>query len=169
MTKFFGYTSGSQNNYDKKTEKAVVNGILDITKVHEMISDFVNKFILCEKCKLPETSIQLEENTVFMKCQACGHISKADPTNKLTTYILKNPPSTKSKNEAMVEKKQSDTLSDANNLTNLQETYEWSTDLSEEAVKKRREEEGLSDRIKTLTLTQDFEEEEIIISPGSFF
>jgi len=47
---------------------------------------------------------------------------------------------------------------------------EWNEDFSEEAVKKRREEEGLSERIQKMTLVDNEEkEEELLISPNDIF
>jgi len=41
-------------------------------------------------------------------------------------------------------------------------TVEWSLDVSDEAVRKRREEEGLSEKIKNLTIVQDLEDEALV-------
>jgi hypothetical protein len=50
-----------------------------------------------------------------------------------------------------------------NNKTNIEVKVEWNEDFSEEAVKRRRDEEGLSERIQKMTLVE--EEEEPTVPP----
>lgn len=65
----------------------------------------------------------------------------------------------------IVEKKQKQqTETNAPILLEKDENVEWSTDVSEEAIKKRREEEGLSERIKNLTIALD-SDDEVDVSP----
>lgn len=137
---------------------------MDQTKVFEILSEFIKKFVLCPKCKLPETQIQVEKDeNIFLKCSACGEYKQVDPREKLCTYISKNPPP-KDGMGTIVEKKQKQ-QTEGNQTTLLDdEKVEWFTDVSEEGIKKRREEEGLSERIKNLTIALD-SDDEVDVSP----
>lgn len=53
---------------------------------------FINKFVLCKKCKNPETTVIIKEPRILLDCKACGERSEVDPRAKLSTFILKNEP-----------------------------------------------------------------------------
>lgn len=55
-------------------------------------SRFIEKYILCPVCKLPETTLKTGKESIKAKCRSCGKISKLDSTHKVATHILKNPP-----------------------------------------------------------------------------
>jgi len=164
-TAYFGLRLGAQNKYDENTGRAIINGTLDTQKVYSTLLEFVNKFVLCPKCKLPETSIIAEKDeNIFLKCSACGEYKQVDPREKLCTYISKNPPPKEGSMTQIVEKKQNQVTDNSPIFIEKDENIEWSTDVSEEAIKKRREEEGLSERIKNLTIALD-SDEEVDVSP----
>jgi hypothetical protein len=50
-TKFFGFELGSISKYDKDTDKAVVNGAHDTSKMFELLNKFIEMFVLCPNCK----------------------------------------------------------------------------------------------------------------------
>jgi translation initiation factor 5 len=73
----------------------VVNGSHDESKLINLLYGFIRKFVLCQKCNNPETSliVSTTNQTIRQKCIACGHeatINKA--IHKLTTYIINHPP-----------------------------------------------------------------------------
>ena len=54
---------------------------------------FIDKFILCQICKLPEMVMQIaDDKKLIGKCNSCGGTTLIDPKHKLTSYIIKNPP-----------------------------------------------------------------------------
>ena len=57
---------------------------------------FVEKYILCPKCKLPETTIIVKKNTIYGNCKACGRTKPLDNAHRVSNYIVKNPPKDKS-------------------------------------------------------------------------
>ena len=59
----------------------------------------------CYACGNPETVVKIRKECIFLKCKACGHTSDVDMREKLTTFIVKNPPENKlSKSEEKVKK-----------------------------------------------------------------
>lgn len=167
-TAYFGFDLGAQYKYDHDTGHAVINGTWAEEFLMKSLNDFIKKLVLCPQCKLPETQMEIEKgDKIFLKCGACGAHKEADLSGKaggrMGQFIPKNPPQ-KDGNYEKVEKKQKQQTEDTIVFTEKDENIEWATDVSEEAVKKRREEEGLSERIKTLTISLD-EDEEVIVSP----
>ncbi|CUM67968.1 uncharacterized protein PRCAT00005682001 [Priceomyces carsonii] len=93
IVKYFGSELGAQTNIDENQDRYLVNGVHEASELQDSLDGFINKFVLCGNCKNPETEIQIKgKDNLQRDCKACGHISIIDPSQKLTSYILKNPP-----------------------------------------------------------------------------
>ncbi|KAF8939519.1 domain found in IF2B/IF5-domain-containing protein [Dissophora ornata] len=92
-TKYFGCELGAQVKCDEKTDRYIVNGAHDATKLQQLLNGFIQKFVLCPSCGNPETDIIVDKtSTIQMYCNACGRRNKGENIHKLATYIVKNPP-----------------------------------------------------------------------------
>lgn len=40
---------------------------------HLMLREFIEQYVLCEKCKLPETDIQIKDDKIKLSCKCCSH------------------------------------------------------------------------------------------------
>lgn len=89
VCKFFGCELGAQSRYDDKTERAIVNGAFEASMMQSHLSKFIEGFVLCPACRLPETKYKFKGQTIYHKCYACGAVEPVDMNHKLTTYILK--------------------------------------------------------------------------------
>eukprot|EP00250_Pteridium_aquilinum_P024326 c28923_g1_i1 orf=657-2024(+) len=97
-TKFFGCELGAQSKFDEKTGTAIVNGSHDTPKLAGLLEIFIKKYVQCYGCGNPETDIIITKSQLInLKCAACGFVSDVDMRDKLTTFILKNPPEQKKK------------------------------------------------------------------------
>ncbi|CAN7025738.1 unnamed protein product [Brassica rapa subsp. trilocularis] len=98
-TKFFGCQLGAQSKFDEKTGTSLVNGSHSTLKLASLLEAFIKRYVQCYGCGNPETEIIIINTTkiqmVNLKCAACGYISECDIRDKLTTFILKNPPDAK--------------------------------------------------------------------------
>lgn len=98
-TKYFGCELGAQSKFDEKTGTAIVNGAHDAFKLAGLLENFIKKYVQCYGCGNPETEIVITKNQLIkLNCAACGFVSDVDMRDKLTTFILKNPPEQKKKN-----------------------------------------------------------------------
>ncbi|CAG7884315.1 unnamed protein product [Brassica rapa] len=98
-TKYFGCRLGAQSKFDEKTGTSIVNGSHSTPKLTSLLEAFIKRYVQCYGCGNPETEIIIINTTkiqmVNLKCAACGYISECDIMDKLTTFILKNPPDAK--------------------------------------------------------------------------
>ncbi|KAL3845583.1 hypothetical protein ACJIZ3_002986 [Penstemon smallii] len=95
-TKYFGCELGAQSKFDEKTGTSHVNGAHDTAKLAGLLENFIKKFVQCYGCGNPETEVLISKSQMInLKCAACGFISDVDMRDKLTTFILKNPPESK--------------------------------------------------------------------------
>ncbi|KAK4279869.1 hypothetical protein QN277_011574 [Acacia crassicarpa] len=95
-TKYFGCELGAQSKFDEKTGTSHVNGAHDTPKLAGLLENFIKKYVQCHGCGNPETEILITKSQMIqLKCAACGFVSDVDMRDKLTTFILKNPPEPK--------------------------------------------------------------------------
>merc|ERR1712167_559200 len=69
-------------------ERSVINGAHDTS----VFQSFLDKYVLCENCRLPEIDMIVKKGVIIGKCKACGWSGDLDNAHKLATYIIKNPP-----------------------------------------------------------------------------
>jgi len=100
VNKFFGCELGAQITYNAETDRAVVNGHHTDKALQEMIHKYIEAFVVCPNCGLPETEYKIKSGVIFHKCAACGAKEMVDMTHKLCNYIL----ATDKKNKADAKK-----------------------------------------------------------------
>jgi len=148
-TKFFGCEVCASSKFESKTNIALVNGAHDQAKMQQILMLFVEKFVLCPTCKLPETDLIIDkQGKVLGLCRACGAREQVDNQHKLCTFIMKHPPppptsldkqknTNKKGDELMAEKgKKGKKKGDEDEAEVV-----WFTDTSKKAMEDRRNQE----------------------------
>jgi translation initiation factor 5 len=100
VIKFFGFELGAQTNMDPKDDRWIINGAHEASKLQDHLDGFINKFVLCKKCKNPETDVIIKDDHIVLDCKACGQRSDVDLRLKLSGFILKNQPKKGKKDKA---------------------------------------------------------------------
>lgn len=98
-TKFFGIELGAQSKYNEATERAIVNGCHDQPDLAKLLEKFIDIFVLCPACRLPEIKMVVKK-TVKIDCAACGHNGVLKTAHKLLTYIVNHAEDKKAKKAA---------------------------------------------------------------------
>jgi translation initiation factor 2 beta subunit (eIF-2beta)/eIF-5 len=84
VTKFFGCELGSQTTFSADTDRAIVNGAHRDQDLQSHLSRYIEYFVLCKNCRLPETHYKIKDGMISQKCLACGSKDTVDMTHKLT-------------------------------------------------------------------------------------
>ncbi|KAF2638499.1 eukaryotic translation initiation factor 5 [Massarina eburnea CBS 473.64] len=92
VIKYFGFELGAQTNNNPNDDRWIINGAHDASKLQDYLDGFISKFVLCKKCKNPETVMEFKNNLILLDCKACGQRSDVDLRLKLSGYIIKNQP-----------------------------------------------------------------------------
>ncbi|KAI1393904.1 domain found in IF2B/IF5-domain-containing protein [Hypoxylon trugodes] len=92
VIKYFGFELGAQTNIDPPDDRWIINGAHDAAKLQDHLDGFINKFVLCKKCKNPETDVVIKDGHIVLDCKACGQRTDVDLRLKLSGFILKNQP-----------------------------------------------------------------------------
>ena len=88
VCKFFGCELGAQTTYSAETDRAIVNGAHTDATLQSLIHRYIEKFVICPQCGLPETDYKIKNEVIYHKCAACGSKEPVDMEHKLCTYIL---------------------------------------------------------------------------------
>merc|ERR1712151_398500 len=75
-------------------ERAVINGHHENSTFQGLVDKFIEKYVLCVGCSLPEIDMVVKKGLVVATCKACGWNGELDNQHKLASYIQKNPPGT---------------------------------------------------------------------------
>lgn len=95
LIKFFGFELGAQTNIDPKDDRWIINGAHESAKLQDLLDIFIKKFVLCHKCKNPETRVEIKDDRITLDCKACGVRSAVDLRHKLSGFILKTQATSK--------------------------------------------------------------------------
>ena len=55
-----------------KGDRLILSRKLSSKDINEKIEKYVNRFVLCPKCKKPDTELSEDKGKVFLRCLACG-------------------------------------------------------------------------------------------------
>ncbi|KAL4975858.1 domain found in IF2B/IF5-domain-containing protein [Aspergillus desertorum] len=99
VIKYFGFELGAQANAKPTDDRWIINGAHDSRKLQDYLDGFISKFVLCKKCKNPETDVIIKDEKIILDCKACGQRTDVDPRLKLSTFILRNNTSGKGKKD----------------------------------------------------------------------
>lgn len=92
VIKYFGFELGAQANAKPTDDRWIINGAHDAAKLQDYLDGFISKFVLCKKCKNPETDVFIKDEKITLDCKACGQRTDVDPRLKLSTFIVRNNP-----------------------------------------------------------------------------
>lgn len=71
------------------TPKGEIKGKLTKDEIEGSINKFINEYVLCQKCLLPELDIKGSRKQLYFLCRACGH-SMDIKENKFTKIMYKD-------------------------------------------------------------------------------
>lgn len=137
IAKFFSLELGC--SYRVADQRYVLNGSHSLTLLHSHLEKFIQQFVLCPRCGLPEWSLRVSKETVLGQCSACGHHAPLKSQHKLVGYLVKHPPTGKTTVTATATATRM--VSEKQDSKQEEEDDNWGEDASKEAQQKRYEEE----------------------------
>lgn len=170
ILQYYSYAIGVKTRVDAKNDKYILQGKFTDAEIQKVMYQLIEKWILCSKCKAPETEMIIKNDKITFTCRGCGTSKAADPKEKLYDYIIAHPPPKNKSNEN--EKKSAkarldDIESQFSSSVNVKDDDEdWGADVSEDAIKERQADLALKTKGQaTADEEEEPEEEEEVKSP----
>lgn len=127
------------NVREEPKERAYICAVVELDILSEIVEEYIQKMVLCMKCKLPELVYIPGNRAVKLLCQSCGHMSfimDLDLNGKFIKYIRYHQvPSPKSIKMRGKEDEIGFPVIDDDKGSDKED---WALDTSEEAVEARR-------------------------------
>merc|ERR1712151_1319166 len=144
---------GAQNTSNEKDDRYIVNGSHTNVVLQDMVHKYIEKFVLCPNCGLPETTLKvsLKKETIHHVCAACGAKELADVSHKLCTYIL-----AQEKKKKMEEKKMGkDSKKDKERIKEKKSASSDEDSAEKEKKKKKEKKEKKSKKKKEVDVVEE--------------
>eukprot|EP01084_Bolivina_argentea_P261328 441559_1 len=101
IVKFFGTELGALARYNDKQNIGSIMGRYHTFELQELLNKFINDFILCPRCKLPELQKKMKfdkkSDGLLQSCMACGSKHLNSSNHKVKKYIIRYLSKTKAK------------------------------------------------------------------------
>ena len=153
VTKHFGCELGAQTTYNETTDRAVVNGAHTDMVLQQTVHKYIQEFVLCPNCGLPETNYSFRNGCVLHRCMACGAKEMVDMSHKLCTYILaqekKRKQEEKKSGKKKGEKKEARAVEAEDDKKDKKKKKKKSKDSDDEKKKKKKKDKKKKDKKKS--------------------
>ena len=67
-----------------------IRGIHSVYKIRKLLNKFIQKYVLCGQCVLPEVHYVIEKKKLISACDGCKMKSKLDQTHKASILLIKH-------------------------------------------------------------------------------
>ena len=74
VVKFLQNELGTSGHIDE-SGRARLTGEFRQSRIQESLDEYVDEFVLCSECGLPDTKLERERGALVLRCEACGAIS----------------------------------------------------------------------------------------------
>lgn len=96
ILKWFGTEKASQTTFKeaggKNNTNYIINGEFSEEDLRKVLDKYIDKYVLCPKCKLPEMHMQVVGDKITGKCDSCPFVGDLDNKHRLAAFIIKKPP-----------------------------------------------------------------------------
>lgn len=72
-----------------KEKKSILKGQHNFETLQKFLDKFIEKYLLCQKCKYPETTMYVIKKNLQSKCRACGNINNLDSNHRAGAQLMK--------------------------------------------------------------------------------
>ena len=95
LVTFLGQEFSVNSKFDKDIDKFYISGKHDVLKVQNVIFKFIKDYVMCFKCKVPDTipivTGNKKNSTVSLKCRCCNFIKELDNSDRFVKFMVQHP------------------------------------------------------------------------------
>jgi len=139
VTKYFGMEKGALSQFNPERMVGIVNGAHQASDFQKVLKIYINDFILCPQCKLPElqTKVNTSKGVLLHKCMSCNWKGRNTSTHKVKTYMINHPPEKEKDKANKSEGKDKIKIKKTQTVTINENDLSWQTDPQDEALAER--------------------------------
>ncbi len=89
LVRYIGIELSAQCRQESDSSRVIVNGHYLPDQLAHVVNTYIDLFVLCPKCRLPETHLGIRKDRVRHKCKSCGAKEVIESDHKLVKYIVK--------------------------------------------------------------------------------
>ena len=71
VLKFLQNELGTSAHIDE-SGRARLTGSFGADRIADAVDEYVDRFVLCPECGLPDTQLEREQDALLLRCEACG-------------------------------------------------------------------------------------------------
>ncbi|MFB6224219.1 MAG: translation initiation factor IF-2 subunit beta [Haloarcula sp.] len=71
VMKYLQNDLGTSGHIDE-SGRARLTGEFDSSRIEAAVDEYVEEFVLCSECGLPDTQLEREQGALLLRCEACG-------------------------------------------------------------------------------------------------
>ena len=88
LLKHWEFDFGVLTEFNLAIDEFTLNGEFSASILQESLDKFLSKYVLCVRCRYPDTFFQVKRQELRVKCNACGEIRVLDVRDRLTQVII---------------------------------------------------------------------------------
>ncbi|TNJ29596.1 Eukaryotic translation initiation factor 5 [Giardia muris] len=88
LAKFLQYSLGNLATYNAGDGTWKFTGLHDQATILRVLRSFIFTHVICHHCQIPETTYELSDGVLSLKCAACGKATHL-PKDQYTAYLVK--------------------------------------------------------------------------------
>lgn len=146
LVNFLSLKLGANGSYDAKHQKqqrAFLSGSHSIERISELVVLFLQQFVLCGKCTLPELTLHSERSRVYVSCRSCGWKSDIDSLKHLPPkfcHFVKTRTPKEAKSREQGERGEDEKIEEKKRTEEEEDDGIWFSDFSDAAREQRTKE-----------------------------
>lgn len=89
LIRYFSIELNAQCKKESDSSRVSINGSFTAEQLLATLNTFIDTFVLCPKCHLPETMLTIRKDILRHKCKSCGEKAPITSDHKLVRFFLK--------------------------------------------------------------------------------
>ncbi len=89
LIRYFSIELSAQSRKESDSTRVAINGSFTSQQLLHTLNTYIDTFVLCPKCHLPETLLTIRKDILRHKCKSCGEKAPITSDHKLVRFFLK--------------------------------------------------------------------------------
>ena len=83
LVRYMGIHLNTNSQFDEVNKILSLKGYFSKKDLTTCLRDFINQYVLCVKCDLPELDYLVDKKMIKIRCRSCGHSERSDKNDRI--------------------------------------------------------------------------------------